>query len=138
MFRGIRIQAVALGVVTDLGATLASGIALMIVLRMGAGMENVPEEEARQFIENAFQEPSYLLTGGVLGLLATILGGYVAARAADVAPLLNAACVGLFSVILGLLFIGESPFWLGLIGILLTLPAAIAGGLLWRRSSSRG
>ncbi|MFQ5938004.1 MAG: hypothetical protein ACE5LB_16510 [Acidiferrobacterales bacterium] len=134
MFSGIRPNAVLLGIVADLGATFLAMMALTAFLGAQAGVENLPKEEAMQLIEKTLREPPYLLLGGVLGLLATVLGGYVAARVADVAPLLNAACVGVFGVVLGILFIGQSPLWFSLLGILLTPPAAIVGGVLWRRS----
>ena len=132
MFRGIDVKAVILGIAADLAATFVAMMAVMTFLGIGAGGEDLPEEEARQLIESTFQEPRYLLLGGLLGLLGTMIGGYVAAKFADAAPLLNAACVGLFGVVLGIFVIGESPLWFGVIGILLTLPAAVAGGVLWR------
>ncbi len=132
MFRGIDVKAVILGIAADLGFTFVAMMAIMSFLGIGATIEDLPEDEARQLIENTFQEPKYLLLGGLLGLFGTVVGGYVAAKFADAAPLLNAACVGLFGVVLGLLFIGGTPLWFGVIGILLTLPAAIAGGILWR------
>lgn len=132
MFRGIDVKAIILGIAADLGFTFVAMMAIMTFFGIGVGIEDLPEDEARQFIENTFQEPKYLLLGGLLGLFGTVVGGYVAAKFADAAPLLNAACVGLFGVVLGLLFIGGTPLWFGVIGILLTLPAAIAGGILWR------
>ncbi len=132
MFRGIDVKAVILGIAADLAATFATMMAVMTLLGIGAGAEVLSEEESRRLIESTFQEPRYLLLGGLLGLLGTVIGGYVAAKFADAAPLLNAACVGLFGVVLGIFLIGESPLWFGVIGILLTLPAAVAGGVLWR------
>lgn len=132
MFKGIDVKAVILGIAADLGVTFVAMMVVMTFLGIDTGLEDLPEEEARQLIENTFQEPRYLLLGGLLGLFGTMCGGYVAAKFADAAPLLNAACVGLFGVALGLLFIGDTPLWFGAIGILLTLPAAIAGGALWR------
>ncbi len=132
MFRGIDVKAVILGIAADLATTFMAMMAVMTFLGLGEGVKDLHEEEARQLIETTFREPKYLLLGGSLGLLGTVVGGYVAAKFADAAPLLNAACVGLFGVVLGIFFIGESPLWFGVIGILLTLPAAIAGGILWR------
>lgn len=138
MFEGIRPQAVLWGMIADLGATAIAMAMLGSLLGVPGGMENLSEEERRQALLNAFQEPRYLLFGGLLGLSATVFGGYVAARMAQVAPLLNAACVGLLSVLVGLFSIGSSPFWFSFFGIVLTPPAAIAGGVLWRRSQTAG
>lgn len=136
MFRGIDLKAVLLGIATDLGVTFVAIMVLIAFLGLNAEMETVPEEEAVQLMESTLQEPTYLLVGGLLGLIATVLGGYVAAKFARAAPLLNAACVGVFGVIFGIFFIGGSPLWFDLIGIILTLPAAIVGGFLWRRRNS--
>lgn len=136
MFRGIDFKAVMLGIVADLGATFVAMMALLAFLGVNTEVENLSEEEAVQLVESTFQDPTYLLISGLLGLLATVLGGYVAAKLAHAAPLLNAACVGVFGVVLGILFIGKSPLWFALIGIILTLPAAIVGGILWRRRNS--
>jgi hypothetical protein len=135
MFSGIRPKAILVGIVTDIGATYLAMAILMVSL--GAGTRDLSEEDARQLIESTFQQPAYLLLSGVLGLLATALGGYVAAKVASVAPLLNAACVGLFDIILGILLIGDAPLWFSIIALLLTLPAAIMGGMLWRRAAPR-
>lgn len=135
MFSGIRPKAILIGIVADIGVTYLIMAVLMISL--GAGARDLSEEEARQLIENALQQPSYLLLSGALGLMATALGGFVAAKVAIVAPLLNAACVGLFDLVLGILLIGDTPLWFSVIALLLTLPAAIMGGVLWRRAAPR-
>lgn len=133
MFSGIRPKAILIGIVADIGATYLIMAVLMVSL--GAGARDLSEEEARQLIESALQQPSYLLLSGALGLLATALGGFVAAKVAIVAPLLNAACVGLFDLVLGVLLIGDAPLWFTVMALLLTLPAAIMGGVLWRRAA---
>ncbi len=133
MFSGIRPKAILIGIVADIGATYLIMAVLMVSL--GAGARDLSEEEARQLIESALQQPSYLLLSGALGLLATALGGFVAAKVATVAPLLNAACVGLFDLILGILLVSDAPLWFSAMALLLTLPAAIMGGVLWRRAA---
>ena len=135
MFEGVRPKAVLFGIVADIGATFIAMMLITNFIGMQLGSENLSQAELMQLIEEALQQPPYLLVGGILGLLATALGGYVAARTAEVAPLLNAACVGLFDVVLGIFLIGGSPLWFSVIGLLLTLPAAIAGGVLFRRTA---
>ena len=75
MFRGIDVKAVVLGIAADLAATFVATMAVMTFLGIGAGVKDLPEEEARQLIESTFQEPKYLLLGGLLGLLGTVVGG---------------------------------------------------------------
>ncbi len=138
MFEGIRPQAVLWGIIADLGATAVAMALLGNMLGVPSGIENLSEEERRQVLLETFKEPRYLLFGGLLGLSATVFGGYVAARVAQVAPLLNAACVGLLSVLVGLFSIGSAPLWFSIFGIVLTPPAAVAGGVLWRRGNTPG
>jgi hypothetical protein len=136
MFEGVRPKAVLFGILADIGATFIAMMLLTTFLGTQVGDGTLSREEVMQIVERAMREPPYLLLGGLLGLLATVLGGYVAARTAEVAPLLNAACVGVFDVVLGIFFIGGPPLWFSIIGLLLTLPAAIAGGVLCRRTGN--
>ncbi|MDX1487438.1 MAG: hypothetical protein R3268_04505 [Acidiferrobacterales bacterium] len=136
MFEGFRPKAVLFGILADIGTTFIAMMVVTTFLGTQVGDGTLSQEELMQRIERALQEPPYLLLGGLLGLLATVLGGYVAARTAEVAPLLNAACVGVFDVVLGIFFIGRSPLWFSIVGLLLTLPAAIAGGVLFRRTGN--
>jgi hypothetical protein len=134
MFSGIRPKAILIGIVADIGATYLAMAILMVSI--GGGTRDLSEEDARQLIETTFQQAPYLLLSGALGLLATALGGFVAAKVATVAPLLNAACVGLFDLVFGILLSGDAPLWFSVIALLLTLPAAITGGVLWRRAAN--
>ena len=51
--------------------------------------------------------------------------------------LINRIMTGLFDLVLGILLIGDTPLWFSVIALLLTLPAAIMGGVLWRRAAPR-
>lgn len=81
----------------------------------------------------------------VAGLLGTVAGAYLAARLAPRAELANALAVGIVVAILALfnpaLFTGE-PDLLGIISVVLTIPAALAAGRLRvsraHRSSTAG
>lgn len=68
------------------------------------------------------------------GLGFTALGGYFSARTAGHDPLKHALVSGLISLLvsigLGAASSGQAPFWYVTVGILLTLPAALLGGLI--------
>ena len=69
----------------------------------------------------------------VAGLLGTVAGAYLAARLAPRAELTNALAVGavltMLAVLNPALFTGE-PDLLGIISVVLTIPAALAAGRL--------
>ncbi len=136
---GIRLKAIVWGYAAALGATLAGVIALVFYLGLPEGAENMSPEEAQQFFANFIQDPRFLRIAGFVDFLATVLGGYVAARIAKSAPLLNAQCLGVVIVILGILFIQDFPPPVAqamYIPRILTLPAALVGGLLARARNS--
>ena len=134
MMRGIRARAVVWGFATDVGATFVTIAALGIFLGMQAGMENMPQEEAKQYFESLPQNQGFLVIAGLAGLLATVLGGYVAGKVGKPAVLLNAGCVGVVGIILGVFFLDELSLKVDpiTISVMLTLPAALLGGLLAR------
>ena len=136
---GVRLKAIVWGYAVALGAILAGSIALAFYLGLPEGAENMSPEEAPQSFDNFMQDPRVLRLAGFLDFLVSVLGGYVAARLAQSAPLLNAGCLGVVSVILGILFIQGSPPAVAqamYIPRILTLPAALVGGLLARARNS--
>jgi len=68
------------------------------------------------------------------GLGFTVLGGYFSGRTAGRHHLRHALVAGLISQVisigLAVTNLGNAPFWYVVIGVLLTLPAALLGGLL--------
>ena len=68
----------------------------------------------------------------ILGLSFTAIGAYVAALMAKGNERTNAFAVGVLSTAIGFLFVFTAPemapFWAEAVGLLLTIPAAFAGG----------
>jgi hypothetical protein len=81
-------------------------------------------------VDEYLRNNAYLGLSLVLGLLTTILGGYIVARIAKVAALINAVCFGCIGVAFNLLTAADLPLWFNFLNLLLLIPAAIFGASL--------
>ena len=130
------IKAVAAGLITDIVGSVAVGLALAILVAVVAsiGGDASPNNLA------VLRGNIYLRVIGLLGTtFFTGLGGYVAARMSRPNGISNSLAVGLLSVVLGIILAisapGITPIWKLLIGLILTIPAALAGGKFATRAS---
>ena len=118
-------RAIVYGCLTDIGATIAATVLVSII----AGAASSDPAGLRETI----QSPGFVALQFILGLAATIFGGYVAARRSPRAELTNALAVGVVMTtlaILGPVVVGARLDLLGIIGIVLTTPAGLTGGLV--------
>ena len=117
-------RAIVYGCLTDVGASMAAGIPLLLFA--------VATSSERASLESTIQSAGYVTASLILGLVATALGGYVAARKSPRAELTNALAVGIVMVLLGILLLVliriPLDLW-GTLGLVLTIPAALASGL---------
>ncbi len=81
-------------------------------------------------VERLYASTTFLAVAIALGLVFSAVGGYVAARIATGSELNNAFATGIASAVLSLILsIGSQPaLWAVVVGALLTVPAALAGG----------
>ena len=94
----------------------------------------------RAGLQVARQSPAFMAALFILGLVAPAAGGYLAARMSPRAELTHALAVGLVITILALFnpaLFSNRPDLLGILGIVLTLPAAFIGGRLRLSRSER-
>ena len=120
--------AIVLGCLADFGVTLVGGIVITLIAFVNVGD---PTDVAG--LESTLQSTGLQAAGLVLGLLATVLGGYLAARKSPDAELTNALAVGVVMTLLGVLLqvIFRTPFNLwSVIGFVTMIPAALGGGFL--------
>ena len=115
-------RAIVYGCLTDFGTSIAAVV--LLALLAGAASSDATSSQSPVFVALQF----------VLGLAATAAGGYMAARLSPRAELTNALGVGVVMTILavlGAVFVARGQLELldGL-GILLTTPAALIGGLV--------
>lgn len=134
---GVRIRPILAGVIVDYVSTAVLGTAYLIAFSMKGGLENGDRSE--ETINKFLASPENLIILGIIGILCTILGGYVAGRLAEDIEVKHGTLVGLASLVLVTLqqsLFGEStpfPQWYEVVGYLVTVPAAALGGYLAQR-----
>jgi hypothetical protein len=143
MFDDIRPSAVLLGVLVDTAATVLGSLVLLTTFMSRDGRE--PSDEV---LEELSAMPEFLLASLIVGLMCTVLGGYVGARRANRAHVRHGAWVAVGSALFGLAQFAVAapqaptpPLWFDLVGFSLMIPAGAAGGLLARvasRPATRG
>jgi hypothetical protein len=135
--RGSTLWAVFLGVLTDVGGSIAGGIALTALL---PGMSEPGPGSAPSQLP--VPGDGYLWLSLLVGLCFTGLGGHVAARVANNREYYHALLVGVASLVIGELMIAMTneayPLAHRLIGDLLVIPAALVGGHLRRKQKTQG
>ena len=126
-FRTLHInrRAIVYGCLTNFGVSIAATI-LVGLLAAAASSDPASLQVARQ-------SAALVALRFILLLVATAAGGYVAARRSPRAELTNALAVGVVITILAILssvIVGSRPDLLGILGIVLTIPAGLTGGLV--------
>ncbi len=131
-FRTLRLnrRAIVFGYFTDLGVSWAWGI----ILGLFTIASNPDPASLQRIRESLGQSADLVVLAFILGLAATALGGYVAARRAPRAELANALAVGVLVTVVAILRVAlfgsrlELP--ISILGMALTPPVALVGGLL--------
>ena len=135
MMSSIDIRAILLATLAVFGIDFVSGMALFAVF--GDQIANGSEEQVRSAAAALARNPGYLRAALVLGTASTGVGGFLVARIARRIPYFNALAYGLLGVALGMLTTGELPTWFRVVGIGLTLPAALLGAYFGKRPLSK-
>lgn len=133
----LNIRAVLIGSLVDIGGTFLAGSLLVAGVATAAGA-TTPEQLAQALDGSATLQLATL----VLGLVMTALGAYAAARLAPGTERLHAFAVGVISTLIGFTSVfaspETSPFWAQAAGLMLTVPAAFAGGEIRRATVRQG
>ena len=122
----IRIKAIVLGFVTDLGGSLVVGIAYGVVLGISMAVTGIPLEE----IATCLQGPVVTIPSLFIGFGFTLLGGFVAGRIAKHSEILHGGIVGGVGILLGFFLCGSLPLWYNIISFAGVIPVGMAGGYL--------
>lgn len=129
IFHGIRMRPVVRGFIWDNCLSFVSGLLLAHYL-LPDGLIASTESEA----DIVFVSAKFNLLFLPIGLSCTAFGAYIAAARCPGNELSNAIAVGVASLALGLSSLlipipgGEVPLWINLLGFVLLVPAAAAGG----------
>ena len=121
MMNGIDIRAILLATLAVFGDQAANG----------------SEEQVRAAVEALSRNPAYLRTALVLGTASTVVGGFLVARIARRIPYFNALAYGVLGAVLSTLTTGDLPMWFRVVGIGLTVPAALLGAYFAKRQATR-
>ena len=126
----IRISAVAIAFVAELGLDqIISAIMLIAFGHTGFSAE-MSEEERKAFVTTVWNDGAFVFVAFIAGTATTILGGYVCARIAKTFPYYNGLAIGVVGLVFTLLVMGEAPLWYTILGLLMAIPASIYGAHL--------
>ena len=127
--KGIRIKAILAGIAIDiLGSILVGVVEGVIIFVIASRAGDTSRQHLLELKSKFLAEFS-----GLLGTtFSTGLGGYASARLSQLNNLCNPLVVGVISLLLGSVasFYGGDlvPIWKVVLGMIFTLPAALAGG----------
>ncbi|MBL8267597.1 hypothetical protein [Steroidobacter sp.] len=124
----ISIRAVILASLAVLGVDILSGMVLTQMFGGPSFDSGLTDEQIRSAYQVLLQDVRYLTFGLILGTASTVLGGYLAARLARNMPYFNALAFGVLGLLISTIGSGDLPTWFKVVGLLLTLPAALLGG----------
>jgi hypothetical protein len=131
--------AIAIGVAVGTAITMFVSGAVVFYLGIRLGMSGRTGSAAmvQDTLRQQLSEMTWLVRMGAVGLLFTVLGGYVTGRIARVRLVSHGVWMGVASGGLGLLisFLTSStaPLWFRLAGWVATIPAGACGSALARR-----
>lgn len=94
------------------------------------------EEQLRAAAAALIRDPGYLRATLILGTASSVVGGFLVARLARRIPYFNALAYGVLGMALST-GTGELPTWFRVLGIGLTVPAALLGAYFGRRPLSK-
>lgn len=132
MIGNIDIRAILLATLAVFGIDFITGIVLFSIFTADQ-IANANDEQVRAAALALATDPGYLRAALILGTASTVVGGFLVARIARRIPYFNALAYGGISMLLGTLMTGEFPAWFRVVGIGLTVPAALLGAYLARR-----
>jgi hypothetical protein len=129
--RSISIKAIILATLAVFGIDFVSGMVLMGVF--GDLPASATEEQVRAAAAALARNPGYLRAALILGTASTVVGGYLVTRLAHSVPYFNALAFGVLGIVLGALVPTDLPLWFTIVGLGLTIPAALLGAYVGKR-----
>ena len=128
--KGSGVKAVVIGLLVDIGGTTVFGIIVSLIWGFVLASGGMDDKEIQVYFDTS---TTFLLASLVYGSAFTGFGGYIAAKIANHQEYKYAFLVGLFSLIIGEIFIAfmdNYPIWHRIAGDLIIIPVAVYGGHL--------
>ncbi|HEY4374215.1 MAG TPA: hypothetical protein VGN52_19980 [Burkholderiales bacterium] len=122
--------AIIVGALVDFTSTQVAGVFVILLFAVAAG----GSAQRMQDLQNQLNDSTvYLVIASAVGLLCSVLGGYVCARFANQNEYANGLACGVVGVIAGeLMFTADTSIAMHFLG-LLTIPACLLGAHLKMR-----
>jgi MFS family permease len=139
--RKLSLAAITVGGIVDIVATTALAIPLLVYAAIESGLSSLPPAEQTDALAQAMQASSGLqIAGWALGVLASVLGGYVAARIARRDEVLHGALSAFLCLALGVYALasgsGDNHVWQHVAGFVLSPALGAFGGYLRQRRTN--
>jgi CBS domain containing-hemolysin-like protein len=137
MLSSLDIRAIVLATLAVIGIDFLVGSVLMSAYA-GEQIASAADDAARKAVLAALAANSeYLRAVLILGTASTVLGGFLVARIARSLPYFNGLAYGVVALVLNLLPTQGLPAWFKVVGIGLTVPAALLGAYFGKRPFSK-
>lgn len=134
----VSVKAILIGGLVDAVSSILLDIPLSLYVTLHVDLSNVPKDRVESTINTANQAniPLYV-TGLLVGMACSVLGGYVAARLAKHDELLNGCLSSFLCVVLGIYMIAAGKdahaLWVQILLLLASPVLALLGGCLMKR-----
>jgi hypothetical protein len=137
MMRSLDLRAIVLATLAVLGVDFLVN-SVLVSAYAGEQITSAADDAARKAVLDALlANPEYLRAVLILGTASTVLGGFLVARIARSIPYFNGLAYGLLALALNLWPTPGEPAWFRVIGIGLTLPAALLGAYFGKQPFSK-
>ncbi len=133
----LSLRAIALATLGVIGVDIIVGMLLAALFDLPVFEADTTEQQQQAIIAAMAADTRYLFFSFLAGTASTVLGGYLAARLAARLPYYHALAFGVVALALGALSVGLFPLWFQLLGLGLTIPAALLGGHWAKRAELR-
>lgn len=139
--RKLSLAAITVGGIVDIVATTLLAIPLVVYAFVESGLSGLPPAEQTDALARAMEGSSGLqIAGWALGVLASMLGGYVAARIARREEVLHGAISAFLCVAIGIYSLafgsGGNHVWQHVAGFVLSPALGAFGGYLRQRRTN--
>lgn len=132
IFSGLKAWPIFAGVIADIVSTYILGTILLFILLFMKHGKDIPQEA----LNNVTIIDDNILWFSILGMICTVLGGFVGSRMAGAEEIRHGGWIGAVSLMFSVLMelntdTGETyPEWLTIVSVAVVIPAGVLGGYI--------